>query len=76
MDHANPHSFFKIKSAGKYTLWSMGREPGTLIDQLLLTLDKDFNPEEATQGQPIDILPEAIYSKGKLAVAWGQIKNY
>jgi hypothetical protein len=72
--HADPHSFFKVKSSGKYVLWTKGREPGTLIDQILLTLDQTFNPEEASKGESIDIF-QAVYPKDKLSVTWGEIKN-
>ncbi|MFQ6041653.1 MAG: hypothetical protein ACE5PV_12410 [Candidatus Poribacteria bacterium] len=71
--HTDPHSFFKVKSAGKHSLWSKGREPGTLLDQLLLTMDESFNPEEATKGEWIEI-PSTVDLTDKLAATWGAIK--
>jgi hypothetical protein len=68
-----PNRFFKVKTAGKYKLWSKGREPGTLLDQILLTPDEKFNAEEASKGAAIDI-PRAVDAKTKLAVTWGRIK--
>jgi hypothetical protein len=68
-----PNRFFKIKTTGKHTLWSKGREPGTLLDQILLTPDKDFNAEQASKGNWIAI-PTAVDAKAKLAVTWGRIK--
>jgi hypothetical protein len=75
MDNTSPHSFFKVKSAGKYLLWSKGREPGTLLDQLLLTMDENFNPEKATKGEWIEI-PTAVNPEAKLTVTWGSIKHH
>lgn len=72
--HNEPHGFLKIKSPGKYTLWAKGREQGTLIDQLLLTLDEGFSPEEAAQGGAIPVF-QAVSSRDKLAVTWGEIKT-
>jgi len=66
--------FFEVKTAGKNQLWSKGREAGTLLDQILLTMDKNFNAEEASKGEAIDI-PKAVCPKDKLAVTWGEIKN-
>ncbi|MCH8293700.1 hypothetical protein IH992_21675 [Candidatus Poribacteria bacterium] len=71
--NADPHSSFKIKSPGKHILWSKGREPGTLLDQLLLTMDDTFNPEEETKGEWIQI-PAAVEPEAKLAATWGRIK--
>jgi hypothetical protein len=72
--HNDPHGFLKVKSTGKQTLWVKGREQGTLIDQILLTLENDFNPEEAAQGGAISTF-QAVSSKDKLAVTWGNIKT-
>ena len=71
--NADPHSFFDVKKAAKHELWSKGREPGTLLDQLLLTMDENFNPEEAAGGEAID-LPRAVHPQEKLAAIWGRIK--
>lgn len=68
-------SFFEIPEAGKHDLWIQGREAGTLVDQILLTMDPAFNAEDATGGEPIDIA--ALYSvspRDNLAVTWGSIK--
>ena len=73
-DNVDPHSYFDIPSPGTYTLWIKGREPGTLIDQILLTMDQDFDTEEATKGDFILIL-QAVYPKDKLAGTWGEIKS-
>ena len=73
--HADPHSFFKVKKAGKHEFWSKGREPGTLLDQLLLTKDDKFNPEEASKGDWIEI-PQAADLNDKLALTWGSIKSF
>ena len=75
MSNTDPHSFFEVKSTGKNLLWTKGREPGTLLDQLLLTMDESFNPEEETKGEWIDI-PTAVNLKAKLAVTWGKIRNH
>ena len=72
--NADPHSYFDIGSPGMYTLWIKGRERGTLIDQILLTPDQDFSPEEATKGDLILIL-QAVYPKDKLAGTWSEIKS-
>jgi len=72
-DNVDPRSFFKVKSTGKHTLWAKGRETGTLLDQLLLTMDESFNPEQATKGDWIEI-PAAVTLKNKLAVTWGELK--
>ncbi len=45
--------FFRIKRKGYYRLWSKGREPGTLLDQILLTRSRRFNPQNASDGRPI-----------------------
>jgi len=66
--------FFEVKTAGKNQLWSKGREAKTLLDQILLTMDEDFNAEKASKGEAIDI-PQVVYPKDKLAVTWGEIKN-
>ncbi|MFC1715415.1 hypothetical protein ACFL6S_17230 [Candidatus Poribacteria bacterium] len=70
----DPHGFLKVKDVGKHTLWAKGREQGTLIDQLLLTLDSGFSPEEAAQGGAIPVY-QAVSSRDKLAVTWGNIKT-
>jgi hypothetical protein len=73
--HADPRSFFKVKKAGKHVFWSKGREPGTLLDQILLTMDENFNPEEASRGEPIEV-PKAVDPQGKLALTWGNLKAF
>lgn len=70
-----PNRFFEVKTAGKNQLWSKGREAKTLLDQILLTMDDSFNAEEASKGEAIDI-PAAVFSKGKLAITWGAIKDW
>ena len=70
-------SYFEIPEAGKHNLWIKGRENGTLTDQVLLTMDPEFNAEWATGGDPIDIA--ALYAvsvspKDNLAVTWGSMK--
>ncbi len=68
-------SFFEVPQAGKYTFWIKGREPGTLVDQVLLTIDPNFNAEKATEGNPIDIAAlNAVSPKDNLTVTWGTIK--
>lgn len=74
MGAADPRSYFDVDDAGTYTFWSKGREPGTLLDQILLTMDDEFNAEEASQGEAIVVL-QAVYPRGKLAVTWGEIRN-
>ena len=69
-----PNRFFDVKDAGKNKLWAKGREAGTLLDQILLTMDPGFNAEEASQGEVIPILT-AVYPKDKLTATWGKIKN-
>ena len=65
--------FFDVDTAGINKLWSKGREARTLLDQILLTMDPDFNAEEASQGEAIPILT-VVYPKSKLAATWGKIK--
>lgn len=48
--------YFHIKRRGYYRLWTKGREPGTRLDQILLTRSRRFNPENASEGSPIPIL--------------------
>ncbi len=68
-------SFFEVPEAGKHELWIQGREAGTLVDQILLTMDPEFNAEMATGGDPIDVAAlYAVSPKGNLAVSWGLIK--
>lgn len=66
--------FFEVKSSGKYKLWSKGREEGTLLDQILLTMDEKFNAEQASKGDAIQVL-KVVYPKDKTATIWGKIKN-
>jgi hypothetical protein len=66
--------FFDIKSPGKYKLWSKGREPRTLLDQILLTMDPDFNAEEMSEGEAIQVL-QPVDLKAKLSIQWGRIKQ-
>lgn len=66
--------FFEVKNAGKYLLWSKGREARTLLDQILLTPDEKFNTEQASKGAAI-AMPQAVSHIGKLAVSWGDIKS-
>lgn len=73
--HSDPLNFFDVKDPGTYTLWSKGREAGTLLDQILLTMDESFIAEEASAGEVIDPIPEAVDSRDKLAVTWGEIRN-
>jgi len=74
MDNGSEHSYFEVDNPGTYTFWSKGREPGTLLDQILLTMDDDYSPEKAFEGEPIIIL-EAVHPESKLAVAWGKLKT-
>ena len=55
-----PNAYFDVKSAGKHRLWSKGREPGSLLDQILLTRDEKFNPEEKAEGKAIPVSTEAF----------------
>lgn len=66
--------FFDVKSPGKYKLWSKGREPMTLLDQIILTMDESFNAEAATKGEPVEIL-KAVYPEDKLISTWGRMKS-
>jgi len=66
-------SFFEVETAGKHQLWSKGREAGSILDQIVLTPDENFNAEEASGGEAIEVIP-AVDSKDKLAVTWGGIK--
>ncbi len=50
--------YFTVKRKGYYRLWSKGREPGTLLDQILLTRSRRFNPETASEGKPIPVYTE------------------
>jgi len=73
-DNSSEHSYFDVGDPGTQNFWSKGREPGTLLDQILLTKDADFNPEEASQGEAITI-NEAVHPESKLAVTWGKVKD-
>lgn len=48
-------AFFHIKRAGYYRLWSKGREEGSLLDQILLTRTRDFNPQTETEGKQLPL---------------------
>ena len=48
--------YFNVKHKGYYRLWSKGREPGTRLDQILLTRSRRFNPQNASEGKPIPVL--------------------
>ena len=74
MDNGSEHSYFEVDNPGTYNFWSKGREAGTLVDQILLTMDDDYSPEKAFEGDPIIIL-EAVHPESKLAVAWGKLKT-
>ena len=37
-------AYFQVKRTGYHRLWSKGREPGSRLDQILLTRSGDFNP--------------------------------
>lgn len=43
-------TYFKVKTAGKTSLYIIGREYGTLIDQIVLVKDKDFHVEKELKG--------------------------
>ncbi len=47
--------YFRIKRKGYYRLWSKGREPGTRLDQILLTRSRRFNPQNATEGNTVPV---------------------
>jgi hypothetical protein len=61
------------KNAGSSALWVKGREEGTLVDEILLTQDEDYNAEVASGGGPITILlgAEAL---GSVAVTWAALR--
>ena len=48
-------AFFQVKRTGYYNLWSKGREPGSRLDQIILTRSRDFNPDIETKGRPLPI---------------------
>ena len=73
--NADIRSSFDIKSPGTYMLWTKGRETGTLLDQILLTLDEDFDAEVASQGEAIDPPFLSVQPSGKLAFVWGLLRN-
>ena len=50
-----PRAYFDVKTAGKHRLWSKGREPGSILDQVLLTRDENFDVEVASEGKAISI---------------------
>ena len=68
-------SYFDVDGPGTYTFWTKGREAGTLLDQILLTMDDEFNAEEASQGAAIAVPVEAVYPGDKLAITWGEIRS-
>ena len=51
--HNEPPSYFIVYKAGKVRLWIKGRETGALVDQILLTMGKKFNPEVTFKGGAI-----------------------
>lgn len=50
--------YFRVKRPGYYRVWSKGREPGTRLDQILLTRSRRYNPETASEGKPIPTLTQ------------------
>ncbi len=50
--------YFRVKRPGYYRVWSKGREPGTRLDQILLTRSGRYNPENATEGKPMPTLTQ------------------
>jgi hypothetical protein len=48
-----PNCYFEVKAPGKYRLWSKGREPGAILDEILLTMERRFDAEGASRGKPI-----------------------
>lgn len=55
MKNGDSPAFFQVKRTGYYRLWSKGREPGSRLDQILLTRSRDFNPEIETNGRSLPI---------------------
>ena len=51
----NSPAFFQVKRTGYHRLWSKGREPGSRLDQILLTRTRDFDPELETNGRWLPI---------------------
>ena len=47
-----PNGYFEVKTPGRYRLWSKGREPGAILDQILLTMDRKFDAEGVFRGKP------------------------
>lgn len=45
-------SYFRVRKAGATKMYIIGRESGTLIDQILLTKDKGYKTEQDLQGGP------------------------
>lgn len=50
--------YFRVKRPGYYRVWSKGREPGTRLDQIMLTRSRRYNPENAAEGKPIPPLTQ------------------
>ena len=48
-------AFFQVKRTGYHHLWSKGREPGSRLDQILLTRTRDFDPEAETNSRALPI---------------------
>lgn len=48
-------AFFQVRRTGYHRLWSQGREPGSRLDQILLTRSRDFDPEVETNGRSLPI---------------------
>lgn len=55
MNHTDPRGCLRVPEAGKYRFWAMGREPGTILDQILLTPDNDFDLEQLLKGAAISL---------------------
>ena len=55
MNHVDPRGCLQVPGAGEYRFWVMGREPGTLLDQIVLTPDKSFDVEQVLKGAAIII---------------------
>ncbi len=45
-------TYFRVRRGGPAKMYIIGRESGTLIDQILFTKDKDYNAEVDLQGGP------------------------
>ena len=66
-------AFFLIQRTGYHRLWSKGREPGSRLDQILLTRVRDFDTQTETEGAPLSVQgaphpyrPTSIYECQKL----------